>query len=43
MSLNKLRTIRVLINREIERQAGKHTDNLSYLKSMGIGMAKTLT
>ena len=32
MSLKKSRTIRVLINREIERQADKHWDNLSYLK-----------
>ena len=41
MSLKKSRTIRVLINREIERQADKHTDNLSYLKSTRLGMTKT--
>ena len=43
MSLKKSRNIRVLINREIGRQADKHTDNLSYLESMGLGMTKTLT
>ena len=41
MSLKKSRTIRALINREIERQADKHADNLSYLKSIVLGMTKT--
>ena len=41
MSLKKSRTIGALINREIKRQADKHTDNFSYLKSMGLGMTKT--
>ena len=39
--LKKSRTIRVLIKRDIERQADRHTNSLFSLKSMVLVMTKT--
>ena len=39
--LKEIKDYKSPINRDIERQAEKHTDNLSYLKSMELGIAKT--
>ena len=36
----KIKTMKVLIDREIQKQADRHTENLSYMKSMELVMTK---